>query len=101
MRQRFGTLLAATAILALAGTALMPTPSQAVPPCNTKGSQCNQFGYKTKECRACLSCISKGGKFTAKPGSRFGGLCALKVERKDMKPTRPGPGKPMEMERGR
>ncbi len=101
MRQRFGMILAATGILAMAGATLLPTPSQALPPCNGRGEQCNQFVYNSKECRACLSCISKGGKFTAKPGSRFGGLCALKAERARPAPKPGGPSSPMEMERKR
>ncbi len=101
MRQRFGMILAATGILAMAGASFLPTPSQAVPRCNGRGEQCNQFEYNSRECRACLSCISKGGKFTAKPGSRFGGLCELKVERVPPMPKPSGPGSPMEMERKR
>ena len=99
MRQRFGTILAAAGLLAMAGTALLPTPSQAVPQCNSRGQECNEYGFGSKECRACMSCLAKGGKFTAKPGSRFGGLCALKAERTRPMPKPGGPAVPMEMER--
>ncbi len=98
MRQRFGTILVAAGLLAMAGSMLL-SPAQAVPQCNGKGPQCNQFAYNSKACSECKKCIAAGGVYVHKGTGKFAGLCKLKAKPMSPRPSGPGAPAPMEMQK--
>ena len=98
MRQRFGMILAAAGLLVMAGSMLL-SPAQAVPQCNSKGPQCNQFAYNSKACGECRKCIAAGGVYVYKGNGKYAGLCKLKVKPMSPRPSGTGTSAPMEMEK--
>ncbi len=94
MRQRFGTMAAIAAVFAFG---LATTSANAVPQCNSKGPQCNQFAYNSKACGECKKCTAAGGVYVHKGGSgKFAGICKLKAI---PRPSGPGTPAPMEMKK--